>query len=69
MEKLTPNQKAEEIKQKLKTRVAGQSAIKFVSIMFVEEILDELNEFDIMDDYATSRIDYYNEVRNILKSS
>jgi hypothetical protein len=58
--KLTPKEKSIKLLDRFEKECA---------IFLVEEILDELNEFDIMDGYATSRIDYYNEVKSILLSS
>lgn len=67
--KLTPKEKSIELLDKFIQTNGNFFFAKECAIFLVEEILDELNEFDIMDGYATSRIDYYNEVRNILLSS
>ena len=67
--KLTPKEKSIKLLDRFIQTNGNSFFAKECAIFLVEEILDELNEFDIMDGYATSRIDYYNEVRNILLSS
>ena len=67
--KLTPKEKSIKLLDRFIQTNGNSFFAKECAIFLVEEILDELNEFDIMDGYATSRIDYYNEVINILLSS
>lgn len=37
---------------------------KVCALLCVDEIIEEIREFDNMDGYAQSRIDYFQEVKN-----
>lgn len=39
-------------------------AAKKSALICIDEIIDEIREFDNMDGYAQSRIDYFQEVKN-----
>ncbi len=73
---ITPKQKAIDIYNKMEVDVndydsnypnySGRQA-KECSLILVDEILNELSEFDTMDGYSNARIGFWNEVRTELK--
>lgn len=69
---MTPKEKAKQLIEKYEfvyiQNYTSMHEVNQCALIAVDQIIEELNEFDIMDGYATSRIDYYNEVRNILLS-
>lgn len=71
---MTPQEKAKELYNKF-IQVDGvidevwpHTIAKQCALICVEEILNELKEFDNMDGYAGSRTDYWQQVKTSIES-
>jgi len=64
---MTPKEKALEIYNKMYVDInyvlqKSHKQAKECSIILVNEVIKELNEYDTMDGYTLKRIDFYNQV-------
>jgi hypothetical protein len=68
---MTPKEKAKELYYKYEfvyiQNYTSKHEVKECCLLACDEIIEELKEFDNMDGYSQSRVDYFEDVKNEIK--